>query len=173
MKHTKNNKGFASPFMVGALAIAIIGGGLYFYIEHKNAQNDVSTQKIVDTTPSKDKVKVVVVTKPIIKSVAPLSGKVGSKVTISGLNFDSKVNGVMFVSKAGTPVSTGFAAYPTSADGKTVTFEVPSQLSSCPITSPSCPMLAIAQNLVTPRAYTVTVVTEKGSSNYGEFTVTK
>ncbi len=169
-------RGVVAPFFIIALAVAVVAGGTFWFIHSKNTAREASApiSGEINTRPdAKPQVKPVVVTKPIIQSVAPQSGKVGSKVTITGINFDSKINGVMFVSKPGAQSASGFAAYVASADGKTLTFATPSQLSPCPISNPQCPTLAIAQILPTPMTYTVTVVTEKGTSNFGEFTVTK
>lgn len=168
-------RGVVAPFFIIALAVAVVAGVAFWFVHNNTApEANAPISGEINTRPdTKPQVKPVVVTKPIIQSVAPQSGKVGSKVTITGINFDSKINGVMFVSKPGAQSVSGFAAYVASADGKTLTFAAPSQLSPCPISNPQCPTLAIAQILPTPMTYTVTVVTEKGTSNFGEFTVTK
>ena len=103
---------------------------------------------------------------PVIKSIQPTSGKVGSQVTIVGGNFTAKNNKVKF----GNLGSEGNPRYSLdSSDGKTIIFTVPSSnYLSCWYTKPAC--LAPA-TLTQPGVYQVSVSNVNGVSNSMPFVV--
>jgi IPT/TIG domain len=98
---------------------------------------------------------------PIIASLSPSSGPLGTPVTIRGANFTSE-NRIQFSSEqaqksflAGSPVA--------SESGTSLRFYV----STCPSFRPLCPGF-----YVPPGVYTVTVINSHGASNEGTFALT-
>lgn len=99
---------------------------------------------------------------PVIYSVSPTSGTVGSQVTINGSGFTSDTN-IQF--------SSGWAQS-TFISNNRIVFNVPSTISPrCYYSNPPC-MLLVASRLVTPGTYTVSVDNSNGTSNSVNFTVT-
>lgn len=99
---------------------------------------------------------------PTMTSIQPLTGPVGTRVTIVGTGFSGSANTINF----------GVSAYPnvTSANG-TIVFDIPLA------TNPPCrnviPPCEIATALITPGDYILSVTTLQGTSNAASFTVTK
>jgi len=99
---------------------------------------------------------------PSITAISPVSGPVGTNVSITGTGFTSTGNMVTF----------GFGGIPNlnSADGKTISFKVPSSMNAgCYYSVPQCLMPAIS---VVPGQYQVSVKNSNGTSNALTFTVT-
>ncbi|MBI5004551.1 peptidoglycan-binding protein [Candidatus Kaiserbacteria bacterium] len=98
---------------------------------------------------------------PTISYLAPVSGPVGTTVTIYGTNFSQWGNTVRFGNGAITNVA--------STNGTTITFTVPTYL------SPYCPLnyaCAMYAQVVSPGVYPVSVINGNGlSSNASIFTV--
>jgi hypothetical protein len=94
--------------------------------------------------------------------VQPLSGPIGTRVTILGTGFSDATNTINF----------GVSAYPKvpSTNG-TIVFAVPMQ------TNPPCrnatPPCEIATALITPGDYALSVTTPQGTSASVTFTVTE
>ena len=96
---------------------------------------------------------------PVIASIAPTAGPIGTWVTIVGSGFTAS-NTVNFQSAmrpfpAGSPVG--------SSDGTTLRFQV----NPCPSYSPACPYA-----FVPPGDYDVSVSNANGISNHVTFTIT-
>ncbi|MBI2030294.1 peptidoglycan-binding protein [Candidatus Kaiserbacteria bacterium] len=98
---------------------------------------------------------------PTISYLAPVSGSVGTTVTIYGTNFSQWGNTVRFGNGAITNVA--------STNGTTITFTVPTYL------SPYCPLnyaCAMYAQVVSPGVYPVSVINGNGlTSNASTFTV--
>lgn len=102
---------------------------------------------------------------PVLISLSPSSGPVGTNITIAGTGLTPTGNRINFGSGAVIPHD-GFS----SLDGRTLTFKVPSDIAPyCPNPSLACPMI---QQLITPGAYPVSVANASGQSNSMTFTVT-
>ena len=97
---------------------------------------------------------------PVMTSVQPLTGPVGTRVTIVGTGFSASANTINF----------GASAYPhvQSMNG-TIVFVIPMA------TNPPCrnvtPPCEIATALITPGDYMLSVTTGQGTSNAVTFTV--
>ncbi len=101
---------------------------------------------------------------PIITSITPSFGPIGTTFTITGSGFTSD-NNVKFDIGAATHVAA-------SNNGTTLTYTVPSYLGySCSYSQPNCAVIAIAKQ-VTPGNYNVSVENANGLSNASVFTVT-
>jgi hypothetical protein len=98
-----------------------------------------------------------------ITSLQPLTGPVGTRVTITGTGFNNRANTINF----------GGSAYPNiiSTNGTAIVFVIPTA------TNPPCrnamPPCAIVSALITPGTYDVSVTNAQGTSNSMAFTVTK
>lgn len=100
---------------------------------------------------------------PAITSVQPLTGPVGTRVTITGTGFSDSANTINF----------GVSAYPNvpGTNGTTIVFAVPMQANPpCRNLTPPC---EIATALITPGDYALSVTTIQGTSAAVTFTVTK
>ncbi len=99
---------------------------------------------------------------PVLTSLQPQTGPVGTRVTITGTGFSNIANTVNF----------GVSAYPNvpSTNG-TMVFVIPMA------TNPPCrnvtPPCEIATALITPGDYMLSITTSDGTSNAMTFTVTK
>ena len=97
---------------------------------------------------------------PRIASLAPMSGPIGTSVTIQGIGFEPSGNNVQFHGindfLAGSPVS--------SESGTSLHFIV----TPCPSREPQCPPFFVA-----PGSYSVVVINANGKSNEAMFTVTR
>jgi len=102
---------------------------------------------------------------PVISSVSPSSGTVGSQATIAGSGFSNSQNYVLI--DGGT---SGGAI--SSYDGANLTFTIPNSVGApCNLftSGMACPMYA---RLITPGTHTISVQTANGTSNSVQFTVT-
>lgn len=102
---------------------------------------------------------------PVIDSLQPSSGPVGTVVTITGSGFTPTGNTIHFAEG-------GMSGVNSSNGGTTLTFEVPYWISSCQFKSPALGFCNPPARLVTPGDYTVYVVDGNGQSNSMTFTVT-
>jgi hypothetical protein len=99
---------------------------------------------------------------PTILSLQPLTGPVGTRVTITGTGFSDSSNTINF----------GASAYPNIPGANTtlIVFVVPT------VTNPPCrnvtPPCAIASTLITPGVYGLSVTNPQGTSNSISFAVT-
>jgi hypothetical protein len=99
---------------------------------------------------------------PTIMSLQPLTGPVGTRVTITGTGFSDSANTVNF----------GANAYPNipRTNATIILFVVPTA------TNPPCrnvrPPCAIASMLITPGVYGLSVTSTQGTSNSVSFAVT-
>ena len=103
-----------------------------------------------------------------ISALSPTSGPVDTIVTITGSGFTPTGNKIMF----GNLGSENNPSYDlSSADGKTLVFNVPSSnYYACEASSPPC----YPPNIITqPGTYTVSVINANGSSNSQNFIVTQ
>jgi IPT/TIG domain-containing protein len=99
---------------------------------------------------------------PVITAAQPLSGPVGTRVTITGTGFSPTANTINF----------GVSAFPNvPGTNGSIVFFIPMQ------TNPPCrnatPPCEIATALITPGDYALSVSTLQGMSNAMTFTVTK
>jgi len=101
---------------------------------------------------------------PVISSLNPSSGAVGTQVTIFGSNFTATGNSARFMDYA--PVGGNLS----STDGKTLQFTVPSLLYPNCASGMACPQYVLS---VTPGNYQITVTNANGTSNSQTFTVTR
>jgi hypothetical protein len=149
----KNNlqKGIASAgfFVILIIVLGIIIGGIYTLSWKKSP--DISINNSSSTVPTNI---------PVIKSIVPTSGIVGTIVTIYGSGF----LGTSTILFGGGPVS---ATAPTNID-TSLSFSVPSSVGAdCQPNAP-CPMYA---RLITPGTYSISVRNAHGTSNSIEFMV--
>jgi hypothetical protein len=97
---------------------------------------------------------------PVLTSVQPLTGPVGTRVTIVGTGF----------SDSGNTINFGASAYPNvpSVNG-TIMFVIPMAINPpCRNVTPPC---EIATALITPGNYMLSVTTAQGTSNAVTFAV--
>ena len=104
---------------------------------------------------------------PTINYLQPNSGAIGSSVTIMGSGFTPTGNRIIFG-------STGIEKNPSyslnSSDGRTIVFTVPSSdYVACLYSIPAC---MIAERLIQPGNYNVSVINSNGTSNQITFTAT-
>ena len=100
---------------------------------------------------------------PALSSMSPLSGPVGTEVTISGNGFARRNNHAAF--------GRGYIRNLESSDGTTLRFIVPDGLDLCaPDATGPCPG---AYPPVTPGDYVITILLEGQKSNSVTFTVTR
>ncbi len=104
---------------------------------------------------------------PMIFSLSPTSGVIGTQVTIHGSGFTSTGNKIKF----GSLSSENNPSYSlNSSDGQTLVFIVPtSNYFSCWYTQPACMVMAM---MTQPGIYPVSVMNANGTSNALNFTVT-
>ncbi|HUC01487.1 MAG TPA: putative Ig domain-containing protein [Candidatus Paceibacterota bacterium] len=96
---------------------------------------------------------------PSLTGLGPISGPVGTSVTVTGANFGN----------ANTVLMNGLvAATDVSSDGSSLTFTIPSSLTPNCTNGGACPAYAV---LVTSNSYTVSVLTNGQTSNSLTFTV--
>lgn len=124
----------------------------WFHNKHKGG---TSTTTPATTTPAT----------PVITSMDPTSGTVGTSVTLTGSGF-TQSSILYFGTGVGKNASTTIAS-----DGTKITFNVPT--STGPYCKPGTPCPYYMSRLVTPGTYAVRVTTDKGTSNSINFTVTK
>lgn len=147
------------------LASVIVIGGVFYYVRPAKAPtisttttpptNQATSTQTSTGTPSS--------TTPIIWSLDPKNGPVGTVVTIHGAEF-AATNTVMMDSLVAANMKNI-----ASTDGKTLTFTIPTTL------GPSCnPGEMCAQFLleVTPNTYPIVVMTDGATHAAGTFTVT-
>jgi len=101
-----------------------------------------------------------------ISSVSPDNGPIGTQITLAGVGFTPDGNVVEF-DKASDPNTGGFITPLQSADGKTLTFNVPDSL------LPPCFLngCKIPNTPLTPGSYQITVLNGNGLSNRVSFLV--
>ena len=106
-----------------------------------------------------------VVSAPTIQSITPTQGPVGTQVTISGWGFTSDntirfgIGGAMHVAAAN--------------NGTTLNFIIPTRVGPCSYAGDTSPIRCfVADTLVVPNIYTLSVSNANGQSNTLQFTVT-
>lgn len=105
------------------------------------------------------------VSAPILNSMAPSSGPIGTVVTITGTRFTPTGNRINF--------DTGVIMNIPSSDGTTLIFKVPEdRVPLCAVTEPRC-LLPAPYNLVKPGTYPISLTNANGTSNTFSFTVTE
>lgn len=122
--------------------IIVIGGTLYF-----------TERSVAPVLPPSN---------PVVSGLSPTSGPVGTEVTITGSGF-AATNTVEF----GDLVAAGLV--PASSDGTQIVFRVPMSLAPNCNPHEACPQFLA---LVTPRAYSVSVISGSTTQDIGTFTVT-
>ncbi|HEV7702149.1 MAG TPA: IPT/TIG domain-containing protein [Candidatus Paceibacterota bacterium] len=100
---------------------------------------------------------------PVITSISPVSGRVGTKITITGKDFASTGNSVKF----GKGYINGLDS---NTDGTSITFTLPSGMGVCRGDAEICIALAMQ---VSPGTYEVSVWNTHNTSNLAYFTVTE
>jgi hypothetical protein len=146
-----NKRGFALLWVVLAVAVALITGGIWHYKTQQNQTISMSNPTTSSSTPVQSASTTIV-------SLNPTSGPVGTDVTIIGSGFTpagvTPYNAINFG-------STGDDTYHfASGDGKTLHFPVPYKIGKG------------AGQLITNGTYQVTVINNNGTSNALTFTVT-
>lgn len=103
---------------------------------------------------------------PVLNSISPISGPVGTTIVLRGNGFLSD-NKVLFSGNVAAPDAqlTYF-----NTDGQSLTITVPSGIGPDCKANEACPMY---ERLVTPGIYTVTVENANGTSNALSFSVTQ
>jgi hypothetical protein len=120
--------------------------------------------------------------KPVITSIKPDAGTIGTKVVITGTGFTARDNNVAFrLAPEDAPTAgykVGYINNLISRDGKTIEFVIPEVLGACafplPETIPvtACPLIGILFKSGT-QTYPVFVVNQNGTSNSVNFTVSR
>ena len=148
-----DHRGFA-PIGIALIVIAcivVIGGAFYYF--HRVASPVVNNPTPVasSTTPTSTGTH-----------LSPSSGSVGTVISIHGSGFAKTGNTVLVDGM----VAASLESIP-SSDGNTITFTMPQTL------GPVCKSEMCAQYLVdvTPKAYTISVVSNKVTQDIGSFTV--
>ena len=112
---------------------------------------------------------------PSITQLEPTSAAVGTTITIYGTGFDSSTNYITFGTSQGWHRSNGLAdnviATEGSADGKTLTFTVPSSSASGMLCDVTNHCIEVSPARITPGNYPVTVKNKNGTSIISTFTV--
>jgi hypothetical protein len=167
--HT-HNKGFAPVITILLIAagIAVLGGSFYYFHAQAPVTPPAAALNPTSTPPA---VPIVTPTSTGISTstgtgflLSPSSGPVGTVVTIHGSGFAATGNTVTFNSMVGSSMK-----YLPSADGKTLTFTVPSSLGPNCNLKEACPQYIM---MTGPRAYSVSVISGNGTQSVGTFTVT-
>jgi len=100
---------------------------------------------------------------PVMASLSPGAGSIGSRVTITGTGFTATGNRINF--------GTGVIMDIPSADRTTLVFAVPDdRVPLCAVTEPRCLLLA-PYSLVTPGVYPISVTNANGTSGTFSFNV--
>jgi hypothetical protein len=130
--------------------------------EGENENNYQSHEPMSTQTPTPSPSEVSVLRTPIITSISPQAGKVGTKIIITGSGFDTTKNALHF----GNGTSLGISS---TNNGTTITYIVPKYIGTCPIYAPLCPGAFI---LIQPNPYGIYIQNSAGNSNGATFTVT-
>ena len=126
-----------------------------FYVKNNAGNTATSTINVVVVQNN-------VVQVPVITSLSPSSGHIGTTVTIIGNHFTANGNGIHF--------GEGIVNVVNSSNNSTMlTFQVPSKINTCGLVQFEC---LLPDTLVTPGTYNVYVSNVNGSSNLATFTVT-
>jgi peptidoglycan hydrolase-like protein with peptidoglycan-binding domain len=104
---------------------------------------------------------------PVITSITPSSGSVGTQVTIKGNNFSTANDSSIFFNNANNSGTSRL--YVSSIDGTTLKFIVPNNL----ISTTGCPSCGATYLPVTAGVYTISVLSADLPSNAVQFTVTQ
>ena len=113
--------------------------------------------------------------KPFIESISPSSGTIGTKITITGREFNLN-NDIAFANIKGNKTDQDYKTIYinnlTSLDGRTLNFELPQYGGLCPsVIKPieACPEIAVTLN---EGEYELFVVNKNGESNKKRFAIT-
>lgn len=167
------------------IVLLIVAGVIFFeYQNPETVPNDTGSPYPTQSTPTVDTsspspiITTTPTPTPYISSLSPLTGKVGTVVTINGLGFDSIINWIAFGTSTGSHHIDGTPANvinnkAASTDGKILTFTVPTSGPSGIICSATNHCVAISAIRILPGVYPVTVQNANGKSNTMQFTVTK
>lgn len=175
--------------------VLVIVAGAYWMIMSKNvdvmpADMASTTQQVKTTKPAGMGTKPTTVTtgtgattgttatdpRPKLASLSPMSGKVGTVVTIKGMNFDKDSNIITFGATMGLHHRDGTPDNQIeshgSADGKTLTFLVPASEASGELCDQNnvCKVYHTVGTKL--EAHPITVINKNGLSNTLSFTVT-
>lgn len=114
---------------------------------------------------------------PKITSITPMTGPTGASVTLHGTGFDKSSNLVLFGNSNGRHHPDGSPDNSRgsigSADGKSLTFQVPNSGPSGILCDSSNHCVGIAAMLLVPGSYKVAVKNANGTSNVVSFAITK
>ncbi len=100
---------------------------------------------------------------PVIYSLSPISGTIGTQVTIFGIGFNSYSTNTVNFGYGGS-----LSAY--SYNGSSLTFSVPASLSNCSYAGQYCSQAYIP---LSPGTYPISVTNSNGTSNTMNFTVVR
>lgn len=117
---------------------------------------------VADPGPSQDEMELAQSkTKPIIVTLYPNKGPIGTVVVIDGKNFTPERNVIEFRGEK------GFAAGSSVGVGSEFGTRLQFRVSPCPVAQPQCPV-----RFVPPGVYRVSVINTSGESNAVEFLLT-
>lgn len=156
----KNQKGFIVPILLVLIVFLVVGGGLYIYKKNKVE---------IPTTNSKTEND----TAPVIYSITPSSGPVGTKITIKGKNlngFEGDLNARISTEFNNADYSSGimYGEKNSSADAIVTTIES----SFCKKDNSYSGLPCESYFYVTPGVYKISVKPWSIESNSVPFTVT-
>lgn len=153
----RDKRGFAPIAVIVLIVVGVaILGGVFFYFHKTSAPVKPLTPIVAtSTTPTS--------TTTSTTYLSPASGSVGTVVTIHGSGFAKTGNTVLIDGMVAVSLESI-----SSSDGNTLTFTMPQTL------GPVCKSEMCAQYLVevTPKAYSVSVVSNNVTQDIGSFTVT-
>ncbi len=147
---SSNTLSFQVPSQIGDQIVA--GQSYSVYVQNSNGTSNSVSFTITASAPQNQS--------PVIQSLSPTSGPVGTAVTVQGSGFSSN-NTVLFDNQA-------IAQQVYSPDGQTLSFTVPiAYISNCSTSECTNVIRNIADGV-----HTVTIANNSGTSNAGTFTLT-
>ena len=119
MKNTQ--KGFIVPLLLSLLAILVIGGGAYAYVQNKNIQKHIAENNAVATSPSVN---------PIITSISTTTVFADGKtpVFVKGSGFGNATD--IYLSDYTQANQGKIKIIPTYIDNNTISFVIPTTIQS-------------------------------------------
>lgn len=170
VRQAQYKKGFIMPLLVAIIAVLVIGGGVYVY---KNKRMEAPSVGITETQDANDKNELegTDAFKPVISSITPASGAVGTGVEIRGtdLNGFEGETYLYFFKANGESGSISANSY-LPAGATTLKFNVPDKMCTKNMGASDLPCPSFMT--VTPGSYRIYALPWGDKSNEVQFTVT-